>query len=326
MRKTRRFRPGAWDALEGRIVLSSVWKSPAAAIAPLPWWRGQAALQRPAMPARPSLSRPTPARPTPVRPVHQTPAVVIEQQYAAFAADFATAARAYLNTLAAGSQGGTVTVSTTLTAPYTPNSGVMAVADPTVFGSPTPAAPIVITALVDGAPMNSYQVTGVIGNVLTGVSSLGGLVHNPALPAGAVLQAQVTIPASPGAVADVAGQFQVYIAERTLQLSQELVTAFNRMPIRLPKLPGPYHTHRPPTAIQTFLANQIAGPSPTSLLQQLLALPLPTTTGSAVDLYIASASTVIASSEQQVREGVRLLFAGRDVLGLGLLTPAIPGQ
>ncbi|RUL84186.1 hypothetical protein [Tautonia sociabilis] len=133
-------------------------------------------------------------------------------------------------------------------------------------------------------------------------------------------------PSNTAVLDDVGRQYLSYISQRTLSLSRDLVSYFNRLPIRLPRVPGNYYTERPETAIQLYIANQIAGQGPQLLLAQLLALPLPSSTGNAVDLYQDTVSSIIESSRQQIREGVRLLFAGRSVVGVGLLTPAIPAQ
>jgi hypothetical protein len=131
---------------------------------------------------------------------------------------------------------------------------------------------------------------------------------------------------NPAAASDVGNQYLNYVSGRTLSLSRDLVSYFNRLPIRLPRVPGPYHTHRPETAIQFYLAHQIAGQGPQLLLQQLVSQPLPATPGPAAELYVASIENLIEGSRAQVREGVRLLFAGRGVLGVGRITPAIPGH
>ena len=125
---------------------------------------------------------------------------------------------------------------------------------------------------------------------------------------------------------DTAIQVQSDFIQRTFAMSQSLVTYFNRLPIALPKTPGPYRTSRPRTAIQTFIANRLTGQDPSSLVQTLQAIPLPGSAGPPLALYSASLATAIAKSRQEILEGVRLLFSGQDVLGLGTKTPTIPAR
>ena len=339
MRTSRQFRPGGWDPLEDRVVLSSFGlRQPLQRPAMRSWDRVPAesrAFTRPSPMASQQvlqlklqqqgrmLQAPSPR-------VMQTPDAVIDQQYASYQADIAQAANLYLTNLEAGAaQSQSVTL--TLTAPYAPGSGLFAV-DQIDFPAPSATSPIQVAAIVPGVSPRLYQVTGASGDFLTGVQPFNptsggfggeGATDTPLL-AGTLLEAQVAFDSA--VVSDVANQYLNYVSQRTLTLSRDLVSYFNRLPIRLPRVPGAYHMPRPETAIQLYLANQIAGQGPQLLLQQMLNLPLPTSTGSAVDLYIASASTIISGSQQQVREGVRLLFAGRSVLGVGQSTPAIPSQ
>jgi hypothetical protein len=334
MSKPRRFRPNGWDALEERVVLSSIGlRSPIDRAAIRAEW-AQAAADRaanrpPLQAARrqgpiatPPAFRGSQQFPNPRAVVHQTPAVVIDQQYAAFSADIAAAVAVYQENLELGAvQSQPVTL--TLFSPYNPGDTTLDVGSLT-FPPPTEEAPLILSAILPDGTANPFQATGGGGGILTGVTFLGEEGTDVPLPAGTSLETR--IPFDQAVVNDVANQYTNYVSQRTLTLSRDLVSYFNRLPIRLPRLPGPYFTPRPETAIQFYLSNQIAGQGPQLLLQQLLALPLPSSTGSAVDLYVQSASSIIEGSRQQVNEGVRLLFSGRSVLGVGQLTPAIPGQ
>ena len=99
-----------------------------------------------------------------------------------------------------------------------------------------------------------------------------------------------------------------------------LVRYFNKLPIKLPPENAPPHTPVQRGAIQTFvyqsivgtaaatLEQSVAGGSSTSLQQLLLAIPLPTTTGSDLQIYKAAVASAIAESRQQLRDGIALVF------------------
>ncbi|MBY0397045.1 MAG: hypothetical protein K2X91_11350 [Thermoleophilia bacterium] len=300
-RRNRRFRPGNWDALEERLALSTVTVGSLSAAS-----RGRAG-----RPGRIAAA---------ARPVHQTPDQFIAQQYAQYTADVAYAAEAYVTALTASGTG-TTSVATTLASPYLPGSGVMVVDSAANFGTPSTTNPLQISAVIGSATVNTYNVTGISGNTLTGVTPTTPSI-DPSLAAGTLITAQVDSPNDQ--TADAGAQYRSFLALRTLALSQSIVAYYNRIPIQLPKLPGPYHTHRPRSAIQQFIANQIAGSSGTSLGMILGATPLPTTGPSALDLYLNTTAATIANSQATVREGIRMIFAGQYVVGLGATSPTIP--
>ncbi|QDV39664.1 hypothetical protein [Tautonia plasticadhaerens] len=367
MSTPRRFHPTGWDALEERVVLSAIglrdplqrpalrsWHQAAAANRPDPSQRMQLFQQQRLLLAqaqqRALLAQQQPRRAfqAPSARLPQSPEVVIDQQYAAFAADIAAAAAGYLESLQVQPPPATET-QLTLSEFYIPRSGVFVVNE-TNLPPASPDAPLRVVVQAPGNSPRLYQVTGTGAGILTGVApynpltgEFGGdlgteIVQNEdgvfnqvvipipedPLPVGTSLNVEapeVTVP--PPNTADIANQYLGFVNQRTLQLSGDLVTYFNRLPIRLPRLPGAYYTPRPETAIQFFLTSQIAGQEPQILLSQLLAQPLPSSTGDAVDFYNASISTIIENSRQQVRESVRLLFAGK---GLGDILPVYPGQ
>lgn len=337
MSTPRRFRPTGWDALEERVVLSAIglreplqrpalrsWHQAAAANRPDPSQRFQLLQQQRLLMAqaqqRALLAQQQPRRAfqAPSARLHQTPEVVIDQQYAAFAAEIGAAIATYEQNLELGATQ-SQPVSLTLFSPYNPGDTVLDVGN-LDFPPPTPEAPLTLSAILPDGTAKGFSATGGGGSLLTGVSFLGPGEDVPLFP-GTELEAR--IPFDQAVVADIANQYFNFVNQRTLTLSSDLVTYFNRLPIRLPRLPGPYFTPRPETAIQFFLTSQIAGQEPQILLSQLLAQPLPSSTGDAVDFYNASISTIIENSRQQVRESVRLLFAGK---GLGDILPVYPGQ
>ncbi len=264
----------------------------------------------------------------------QTPAVVINEQYDAFRTEIAEAIELYLRSFTTESS---QTLQLTLTAPYQPGGGLFAV-DRLELPPATDSAPLRVAAKPVGSAPRLYQITGTASGLLTGVQPFnplsgefgvvvnedGSVSNDGPLPAGTPMELVFLVP-SPDS-GNVSSQYLNYVADRTLRLSQDLVTYFNRLPIRLPRIPGAYHTPRPETAIQFLLANQIAGQGPQLLLQQLTSQPLPSGSDAAVELYLATIDIMIESSREQILEGVRLLFAGRSVLGTGQISPVIPVQ
>lgn len=267
----------------------------------------------------------------------QTPSVVINEQYDRFRADLAGAINQYLRTFdVEPSQ----TVQLTLVDGYEPGNGLFSVPSGISLPPASAEAPLEVAARAPGETPRLYQITGTASGLLTGVQAYnplsggfgsiitaeGTIIPAPdaPLPAGSTLEIVLLTP-SPN-VDNLANQYLSFVADRTSRLSQDLVTYFNRLPIRLPRMPGAYHTPRPETAIQFLLANQIAGQGPQLLLQQLTSQPLPSGSDAAVELYLATIDTIVESSREQILEGVRLLFAGRSVLGTGQITPVIPVQ
>lgn len=266
----------------------------------------------------------------------QTPAVVINEQYDAFRDDIAGAIDQYLGSFAVESS---QTIQLTLVDSYEPGSGLFSVPSGTSLPPASEEAPLEVAARPPGEAPRLYQITGTASGLLTGVQAFNpvsggfgslitenGIIPAPdaPLPAGSTLEI-VLISPSPD-FENVSNQYLNYVADRTQRLSQDLVTYFNRLPIRLPRIPGAYHTPRPETAIQFLVANQIAGQGPQQLLEQLTTQPLPVGSEAAVELYLATIDTIIGNSREQILEGVRLLFAGRSVLGTGQISPVIPVQ
>ena len=95
---------------------------------------------------------------------------------------------------------------------------------------------------------------------------------------------------------------------------------FNSLPILLPLENAPPHTPDQRGAIQTFVYESItgatarcfeqsvAGGSLTSLQQLLLAIPLPTTDGSDLQIYMQAVASAILESEQQLKNGITQIF------------------
>ena len=105
--------------------------------------------------------------------------------------------------------------------------------------------------------------------------------------------------------------FPSYITSTTAQMGTSLVEYFNNLPVKLPPKNGPPHTPVQNGAIQQYVYASIAGSGMMfpSLEQSLLAIPLPATPGSDLDIYQATVDSVIAQSRQQVLGGVEQIFA-----------------
>jgi hypothetical protein len=103
-------------------------------------------------------------------------------------------------------------------------------------------------------------------------------------------------------------------------LATNLVLYFNGIPIKLPSKNTPPHTPVQHGAIQSFVYQSIAGSATTSLQQALLAIPLPTTPGSDLQIYEAAANIAIAQSRQYVLNGITQIF-NRNML-VNALAPA----
>jgi len=102
--------------------------------------------------------------------------------------------------------------------------------------------------------------------------------------------------------------FLSYITNRTNQMAIDLVQYFNSLPLKLPFFNTPPHTPNNRGAIQNYVYNSIYG-SPTSLQQSLLAIPLPTTTGSDLTIYVNTVDAAIAQSQTQTLNGVSEVYA-----------------
>lgn len=103
--------------------------------------------------------------------------------------------------------------------------------------------------------------------------------------------------------------FPSYITNSTTQLAITLVRYFNNIPIELPKENAPPHTPVQRGAIQKYVYQTIASSMATSLQQLLLAIPLPTTPGADLDIYMAAATTAVQLSQQQLNTGIQQIYA-----------------
>jgi hypothetical protein len=243
-------------------------------------------------------------------PKRLTPAQAINAQYTAFLAAFNQQLNFYVESLSEQSTG-SVNVSTALSAAYAPPSPLIEVNDASVFGPagmfPTP---IVATATLGAAPpLGQFTLNGSTGNTLTINVAQSSAIS---LPAGTILSASVPTSAQTSA----ATIFPSYIINSTTQLAISLVKYFNNIPIRLPKENAPPHTPVQRGAIQKFVYQSIASMLPTSLRELLLAVPLPTTPGADLNIYMASVNSAVALSHQTVTGGIQQIYAGK------LLIPA----
>ncbi len=232
----------------------------------------------------------------------------VSATYAAFLSAFNMQLASYVASFEEQSAG-TVPVTTTLTAAYTTGSAVIEVDDASVFGPEgTFASPLTATATLGNAPpLGTFILTGSVGNLVT-IDVAGSSAVN--LPQGTSLNANV--PTS--AVSSAASIFPSYITNSTIQMAISLVRYFNGLPAVLPKENAPPHTPAQYGAIQKFVFNSIAAAqstaqSPTPSLQQLLlAIPLPTTPGSDLNIYQAAVNSAVAQSRQQVLGGIQQIF------------------
>jgi hypothetical protein len=233
-----------------------------------------------------------------------TPTAEINAEYAAFVSDFAQVEAAYIESLTSQSTN-TANVSATLTASYAAGSVQMQVDNASVFG-PVGAftSPVNATASVGGVPVGTFALTGRSGNLLLVNTAQSSQINlNP----GVVLSANVPITAASSAAAI----FPSFITNRSQQLAINLVVYFNNFPIKLPTFNAPPHTPIQRGAIQSFIYQQVAGGSPTSLVGSLLAIPLPTTTSSDLTIYSQTVVAAIEQSRQRVLSGVNQIFAGK---------------
>jgi hypothetical protein len=230
-----------------------------------------------------------------------TPTQAINAQYAAFTAAFNAVLDAYVQSIDEQSTG-TVSVATTVTAPYTTPSSLIEVADASVFGPEGKySSPVTATAVIGTVSLGTFTLTGSSGNFLI-INLAQSTATN--LPVGTVLAANVPTSAQTSA----ASIFPSYITNSTIQMATNLVVYFNSLPIKLPPENTPPHTPVQRGAIQSYVYQNIAGSSSTSLQQLLLAITLPTTTGSDLDIYEAAVASAIAESHQRVLDGVEQIF------------------
>lgn len=232
------------------------------------------------------------------------PAQEIKTQYAKFLAAFRAVEESYVSTLNQTTTN-TVSVSATVTASYAAGSPVMDVDDAAVFGPAGTFSPAVTaTANVGGIPVGTFVLLGSSGNQLVIDVSKSSLIP---LNAGTVITATVPVSAANSA----ASIFPSYISASTTQLAVTLVQYFNNLPIKLPRKYAPVHQNPQTGAIQEYVYQQIASEQASSLKQVLLAIILPTTPGGDLQIYDASVNSAVASSQLQVLDGVKQIFAGK---------------
>lgn len=310
MKRNSRQRAFRIEALEERSYLSAMAPaSLAAARAADVSARAAARADRQAAAAARALIQ---RRPTPIQ--------YIDQQYAKFVADYQSALVQYLDSLATQANGGTVQVSQPLISPSTQGSGVLVVANGSVFGTASATTPLGVTVFVNGAAQGAYVVTAVSGNALILQTSATSPTPVPSadIPAGAIVSASV--PAPMDSTPTILPSF---VQQRVAQMTQQIVTYFNRLPIKLPKSPTPPRTSTQRNSVQFFVNQTLQGGGPESLSTALLTLALPTTTGSSLQLYDQAFRATIDVNRETMIEGIRILFSGQTLASNQ--TPVIPG-
>ena len=192
-----------------------------------------------------------------------------------------------------------------VTADYTAGSVQIQVDNASVFGANgTFASPINATASVGGVTVGTFSLTGRSGNLLLVNTAQSSLIN---LNSGTVLSASVPITAASSAGAI----FPSYINARAQQMALNLVVYFNNFPIKLPAFNAPPHTPTQRGAIQSFIYQQIAGGSPTSLVGSLQIIPLPATSSSDLTIYNQTVLAALEQSRQRVLSGVNQIFSGK---------------
>ena len=236
-----------------------------------------------------------------------TPNEKINAEYNAFVTAFNQQLDFYVASLSETSAG-TTTVSATVTAAYAAGSPVIEVDDASVFGpAGTFTAPVLAAATIGSAPpIGSFTLTGSSGDSLTINTADSSFIP---LSVGTVLTASVPVSAATSA----ATIFPSYIINSTTQMATDLVHYFNNLPVKLPAQNAPPHTPTQRGAIQKFVFMSVAGNGTTfpSLQQSLLTIPLPTTTGSDLNIYRATVDSAVEQSRQQVLGGIQQIYAGR---------------
>jgi hypothetical protein len=232
-----------------------------------------------------------------------TPVQKINQAYASFTTAFNNVLDSYVQSINEQSTG-QVSVSTTVQGGYStaPLPSTILVADASVFGPEGDySSPVTATALLGTASLGTVYITGSSGNYL---------IINPSqstattLPTGTVLAANV----STSAQSSAQSIFPSYITNSTSQMGMNLVEYFNNLPIKLPPKNAPPHTPIQRGAIQAYVYQNIAGGEANSLQQVLLAMTLPTTAGSDLQIYQAAVDSAIAESNRQILDGVQQIF------------------
>jgi hypothetical protein len=104
--------------------------------------------------------------------------------------------------------------------------------------------------------------------------------------------------------------FPSYISASTNQLVVTLVRYFNNLPLNVPRKFAFLHQSSQSVAIQQLLFQQIASGSANSLLQALLAIPLPTTPAGDLKIYDATVATAVNASKFNVLDSVAQVWNG----------------
>jgi hypothetical protein len=299
-RSDRRFRPGIAEAnaggvpLDQRLLLSGVGKLD------LHPEQSRARVEDSAKRA------PHHAKAGPAHYQRLTPTEKINAEYNAFLTAFNQQLDFYVASLNETSTGST-TVSATVTTAYAAGSPIIEVSDASVFGPAGPfSTPVLASATIGSAPpIGSFTLTGSSGNSLTINVADSSFIP---LTVGTVLTATVPVSASTSA----ASIFPSYITNSTIQMATSLVVYFNNLPLKLPQQNGPPHTPTQHGAIQKYVYASIAGNGTlyVSLQKSLLAIPLPTTPGSDLSIYMAAVASAVAQSRQQVLGGIEQIYAG----------------
>jgi hypothetical protein len=232
-----------------------------------------------------------------------TPAEQIKKQYALFVANFQTVLNSYVAALTEQSTG-TVPVSTTLTAPYLAGSASMQVADGSLFSTATPLAPVSASAVVGTTSVGTISVIGTSGNVLAINTAQSSLIN---LSTGTTLAANVPTSASSAA----ASIFPGYITSSTIQLAVNLVSYFNSVPFKLPRMFAFPHQNQRTGALQQYVYQVVASTGPDSLRTILLSVALPATPGGDLQIYQAAVTAAVDASESQMLSNVQQIFAGK---------------
>ena len=181
----------------------------------------------------------------------------------------------------------------------------MLVVDAAVFG-PEGTYPNVVdaTAFVGSVSVGQVAILGSSGNTLA-IQTSG--TTTPSLAAGTTLTAQVTTSASSSA----ATIFPSFITANSQQLAVKLVSYFNSLPFKLPRMFAFPHQDARSGALQQYVYQIVAGASVNSLEQTLLAVTLPQTPGGDLQIYQSAVTTAINASRLQMLDGVQQIFSGK---------------
>jgi hypothetical protein len=194
---------------------------------------------------------------------------------------------------------------TTLTAAYTAGSASMVVNNAAVFG-PEGTYPNVVdaTAFVGNVSVGQVAILGSSGNTLA-IQTSG--TTTPSLAAGTALTALVPTSASNSA----ATIFPSFITANSQQLAVKLVSYFNSLPFKLPRMFAFPHQDARSGALQQYVFQIVAGAASTSLEQTLIAVTLPQTPGGDLQIYQSAVAYAINASRLQMLDGVQQIFSGK---------------